>query len=72
MRISNVYTIAVHLQYNLSCMLAMLWRDVHVHEHVTIKEKREQRREKEEPHATKQTKIHNNLNGLEKHVIVKL
>jgi len=33
-----------------------------------MKERREQRRKKEESHTLKQTKIHNNLNGLEKYM----
>ena len=32
-----------------------------------MKERRERRRKKEESHTTKQTKFHNNLNGLEKY-----
>ena len=32
-----------------------------------MKERREQRRKKEESHTIKQTKFHNNLNGLEKY-----
>ena len=33
-----------------------------------MKERREQRRKKEESYTIKQTKIHNNLNGLEKYL----